>query len=497
MDFFAYDIAEVEYISPSKNSLGPRKGVSQTLANSSAAQYPVSHSQKHKILRELGFDMNKFEKKCANLEEVISFINEFEKERQKLSYGTDGIVISVDSLNLQNILGVVGKAPRFMVAFKYPAERATTRVKDIIVNVGRTGVLTPIAIFEPTLVAGSTVSKATLHNMDQIERLDIRIGDTVVIQKAGDVIPAVVDVLTKMRTGKEKKFKMPEHCPVCRDKVEKRELGAPQMKDFLSPRKRVSQTVKNPSSVSLKTSTAFYCINPICPAKNRRGLQHFVNAFEIYEIGPKILDRFTDEGLIVDAADLFSLKKEDFSSLERFGEKSAKNIIQSIEDHKAVPFWRFIYALGILHVGEQTAQDLAVHFGALEKLMKADLAEIGEIENIGPAVGESIFNYFNKKENIAFIQKLLNNGVKILKQEKIKAGKFTGLKFVITGTLSKMSREKAKEEILKLGGKVGSAVSSETDYLIAGEEAGSKLDKAQKLGTKILDEQSFLKMLGQ
>lgn len=445
LDFFAWDLEESDDISVK------------------------THSQKHKYLRDLGFQVAPYEKKSSNLSGIYSFIDEISKIREKLPYGTDGVVISVDELDLQDVIGVVGKAPRYMVAYKYPAERATTTVTDITVNVGRTGVLTPLAHFKPTLVAGSTISKATLHNMDQIDRLGIRIGDTVVIQKAGDVIPEVVEVLVKMRTGKEKKFKMPEHCPVCDFNVERRE--------------------------SSTTSVAYYCTNKNCPAKNRRGMQHFVNIFEIYTVGPKILDRLKDEGLISDSADLFTLEIADLSGLERFGAKSAENIISSIASHKKVSLWRFIYALGILHVGEQTAQDVANYFGSLEKIMKASEEEINDIPNIGPVVSKSVHDFFTHKENILFIKKLQDNGVSIEKVKVQKGGKFTGMTFVLTGTLSSMSRDDAKQKITSLSGKVSSSVSQKTSYVVAGKDPGSKYDEAVKLGVKILDESSFLKIL--
>ncbi len=430
----------------------------------------INHSQKHQALRDLGFSVEKLEAKCKNLQEVITFIEKFAKLREKFPYGTDGIVISVDELSLQEVLGVVGKAPRYMVAFKYPAEKATTIVKDILVNVGRTGVLTPLAVFYPTMVAGSLVSKATLHNMDQIDRLDLRIGDTVVIEKAGDVIPKVVEVLQKMRTGKEKKFQMPKKCPTCGGVVEKKVL---------------------PNSASV----AYYCSNPKCPAKNERYLEHFVSVFEIYELGPKILRRFKDEGLITDAADIFTLTKEDIAPLERFGEKSAENIVQEIENKKKIPLSRFLWALGILHVGEETARDLARHFGTLEKIISAKIEDVDQIENIGPAVSKSLLEFSHDKQNLNFIKKLEKNGVVIEKTAKIKAGKFSGKTFVLTGTLSQMSREIAKEKILTLGGKVSGSVSKNTSYVVAGEEAGSKLKTAQKLGVKILNEQEFLNYL--
>jgi DNA ligase (NAD+) len=430
------------------------------------------HSDIHAQLKKLGFEVAPYEKKTKSLRDVFSFIDEVGEIREKLPYGTDGIVISVDEVDLREQLGVVGKAPRYTVAFKYPAEKATTVVTGITVNVGRTGVLTPLAHFNPTLVAGSTVSKATLHNMDQINRLDIRTGDTVVIQKAGDVIPEVVEVLKGMRTGKEKKFKMPETCPVCSSLVEKREIGG-----------------KN-------ASTAFYCTNKKCPAKNRRGMQHFVNVFEIYTIGPKILDRLKDEGLISDVADLFTLLESDLSGLERFGAKSAGNIISSIESHKKVPLWRFLYALGILHVGEQTARDIASHFQTLEKVMKAQESDIAEIENIGPVVASSLHTFFTEKENKVLIDKLLHNGIVIEKENtKKKGGVFSEMTFVLTGTLPTLSRDEAKKMIVEHGGRVSGSVSSKTSYVLSGDAPGSKYDDALKLKVPIIDEKAFLAML--
>ena len=425
---------------------------------------PLStHSDKHKMLRELGFIMDNHEKKTNNINELFTFIDEVEKIREKFPYGTDGVVICVNDLSLQENIGVVGKAPRYAIAFKYPAEKATTTVTGITVNVGRTGVLTPLAHFLPTLVAGSTVSKATLHNMDQIERLDIRVGDTVVIQKAGDVIPEVVEVLLKMRTGKEKKYKMPESCPAC-------------------------------DSAVMKKDIFYYCTNKNCPGKDRRGMQHFVNAFEIYEIGPKILDRLKDEGLISDSADLFTLEIADLSGLERFGEKSAQNIITSINSHKKVELWRFIYALGILHVGEQTAHDIADTFGSLGNIMNANLETINNIENIGPVVSASVYEFFHDNHNIKFVNKILENGVTPY-HNKNNNKKLAGQTFVLTGTLPTLSRDDAKKKILGSGGKVSSSVSKNTTYVLSGENPGSKYEDAKKLGVRIIDEAEFLKIL--
>ncbi|MBP9711768.1 MAG: NAD-dependent DNA ligase LigA [Candidatus Pacebacteria bacterium] len=447
LEFFAYDIAE---ISTNKNI--------------------VSHSNKHLYLKKLGFVVDTHEAICDNLDQVESFINKFEKIRPNFPFGTDGVVISIDDLSKQEVLGVVGKAPRYMAAFKYPAERATTIVRDVHVNVGRTGVLTPLALFEPTSVAGSTVSKATLHNMDQIERLDLRIGDTVIIEKAGDVIPKVVEVLTGMRNGKEKKVKMPKACPACGGEI---------------ARKNTSDS----------ESVAYFCTNNKCPAKNERYLEHFVSVFEIYELGPKILRRFKDEGLITDAADIFTLEKSDIENLERFGEKSAENIVAEIQNKKKISLAKFLWALGILHVGEETARDLAENFGTLEKIMNAKGNEISDMENIGPAVSKSLIEFWNDKQNINFIEKLKQNGVIVLLAPKKKIGKFSGKIFVLTGTLEGMSREIAKERILALGGKVAGSVSKNTNYVVAGRDAGSKLETASKLGVKVLAEMDFLAML--
>ncbi len=450
IDFVAYDIAQIE---------GFR-------------EVPTMHSEKHALLKKLGFSLDAHEKKAKEIKDIFSFIDEIEKIRASYPYGTDGIVVSVDDLALQDRLGIIGKAPRWAIAFKYPAEKATTMVTDITVNVGRTGVLTPLAHFNPTLVAGSTVSKATLHNMDQIQRLDIRIGDTVVIQKAGDVIPEVVEVLLKLRTGKEKKFKMPEKCPVCGALVEQ----------------RVAESKKG-------ESVAYYCTNRGCPAKNRRGMQHFVNVFEIYEVGPKILDRLQEEGLITDTADLFTLEESDLSGLERFGEKSAENIVASVKSRRKIPLWRFIYSLGILHVGEETAKDMASHFGTLDKIISADVETINGIPNIGPVVSKSAYEFFREKANLKFIQKLKENGVVIESAPKPKKGKFSGLTFVLTGTMESLSRDEAKEKINALGGKISGSVSKNTSYVVVGSDPGSKYDNAIKLGVKTLDEQAFLKLL--
>ncbi len=445
--FFAYDIAEL-------------RGKGFELR---------SHSGKHELLRKFGFKVDSREKICASLGDVESFIEAVGTERASFAYGTDGVVVAVDDLGQQARLGVVGKAPRYAVAYKYPAERVTTTVEDVRWQVGRTGVLTPVAHLAPVLVAGSTVARASLHNLDQIERLGLKVGDTVVLQKAGDVIPEIVEVLPKLRTGKEKTVKVPKACPVCAEAVVRLERAT-------------------------GGATVFGCGNPSCPAKNTRQLQHFVNAFEIYTIGPKVLQRFQDEGLISDAADLFSMKEEDIAGLDRFGEVSAHNIVKSVHEHRHVSLPRFLLALGILHVGEQTAEDLAGHFQSLERLRRAGLDEIASVPNVGEIVAESVHGYFKDKKNQRFMEKLLKAGVRIQSYAKA-LGVLSGKTFVVTGTLESMSRDEAKAKIKSLGGKVAESVSNRTSYLVAGDKPGSKLEKAQKLRVPTLDEAAFKKLI--
>ena len=430
-----------------------------------------NHSDKHLFLRKLGFVLDEHDQKSKTINEVFDYIKNIENKRDNFPYSTDGVVVAVDDISKREKLGIVGKGPKWAVAYKYQAEKATTVVENIIVNVGRTGVLTPVAILKPVFVAGSRVSKATLHNIDQIKRLDLKIGDTVIIQKAGDIIPEVLSVVLEMRNGDEYHFSMPEKCPICFSLVEK----------------------KN-SFGSSKEQVAYYCTNKNCPARNKRFFEHFVNVFEIYEIGPKILERLKDEGLISDVADLFVLEKSDLSSLDRFGDKSAENIINSIQNHKSIDLWRFIFSLGIGHVGEETSRDLANHFLDIKKIIKAEMSEISEIENIGDVVSRSVFDFFREDKNINLINKLFANGVVIKEVKKLK-GVFNGKVFVLTGTLESMSREEAKKKIIENGGSVSSSVSQKTDFLLAGEKAGSKLKEALKLNVKIIKEQDFLKMI--
>ncbi len=446
LDFFAWDIAQ------------------------SSKDFDT-HSSEHKYLKDLGFNVAPFEKVCSTLDEVKNVISKIEKERQGLDYGTDGVVVQVNKLSLHNILGIVGKAPRYAIAYKYQAEQAVTLVTNISVQVGRTGVLTPLAHFTPTKVAGSIVSKATLHNIDQIRRLDIRVGDSVIIQKAGDVIPEVVEVLKNLRPEKTKVFEMPKSCPECGE-------GVVQKK-----------------GVTGEESVGYYCINTDCPAKQTKNIIHFVRVLEIYEVGPKIIDRLQEEGLISDAADLFTLLESDLAGLERFGAKSAENIIREISSKKNPPLNRFIASLGIVHVGEQTALDLALHYKTFDNFWNTTKEDLDSIENIGPAVVESIATYTKSKYGNHFIKKLFDAGVKPLPVEIKKGGVFEGKTFVLTGTLETLSREEAKKIIQNNGGKVSSSVSVKTDYVLAGDNAGSKLTDAEKLNVSILTEEEFQKKL--
>lgn len=431
-----------------------------------------THSSKHSLLKELGFPVVEKDFHTKDLAKVPDFFASIAKERESLPFHIDGIVVCVDELDIQEKLGIVGKAPRYAVAYKYPAEKGTTQVTSVSFQVGRTGVLTPLAHFVPTLVAGSLVSKATLHNLDQIARLDLRIGDTVIIQKAGDVIPEVVQVLKDLRSGKEQKIHAPKKCPVCGGEVEKRE-GA-----------------------TGDTGVALYCQNTACPAKQMRGINHFVQTMQIYEVGPKIIERLQEEGLISDAADLFALTEADLSGLERFGEKSAQNIIEAIQKTKNPPLDRFIAALGITHVGVETAYDLAKHFGNWDAFWAAPLDAYVHIENIGPAVSASIEQYKKETSSTILLEKMRALGV--VPQDFVgpkAVSPITGKTFVLTGTLPSLSREEAKTKIKSLGGSVVSAVSKKTDYLLAGEAAGSKYGEAEKLGIKILSEEDFLELI--
>ena len=423
------------------------------------------HSEEHEILSALGFKTDKIARVFKNVNQLFGFHEKISREREKFEYETDGIVVSVNNNDLFKHLGVVGKAPRGAVAFKFAPREATTIVKDIIVQVGRTGALTPVAILEPVGIAGVTVSRATLHNADEIKRLDVRIGDTVIVGRAGDVIPDIKKSLKDLRPKMAKEFRMPKSCPVCAHELKQ-------------------------DGVILR------CVNIKCPARHRESLYHFVSrgAFDIEGLGPKIIDVLLDDGLIRDAADLFALKEGDIQPLERFGEKSAQNLVSAIQSRREISLPRFILGLGILHVGEETAIDLAENFGSIEKLRVAEKEELERVPNIGEVVAESVFGWFRDGRNREFLGRLLKH-VKIEHQKKRAKGKFFGRTFVLTGVLESMSRDEAKAKIRVLGGDPTESVSKKTDFVVAGSDPGSKYEKAKKLGAKIIDEGEFLKLI--
>lgn len=425
-----------------------------------------THDEEHQLAKKLGFRVEDHSQKCQGLKEVMKFINDWEEKRKNLSYQTDGIVINVNQTPAFKQLGWVGKAPRGSAAWKYSAEQGTTKILDIRTNVGRTGAITPFAVMEPVKLAGTTVTRATLHNSDEIQRKDIRIGDTVIVQKAGDIIPEIVQSLPSLRTGKEHVFKMPTECPIC---------GGP--------------VIRKPGEA------ATYCANQECFAVEAEKIIHFAATFDMDGLGEKIIKQLVAEGLISDASDLFKLKQGDIEPLERFAEKSAENLIKTIQNHKKAPLERFLGALGIRHVGTITAIDIANHFHTLESLLKAGLDEIQEIEGVGPIAGESVYSWFKKEKNQAFLKKLFEGGVKIEAPQQ-RGDKLAGKTFVITGTLSEMSREEAQAKIRAEGGKATNSVSKETSYLVAGENPGSKLAKAEKLGVKVISEEELQRILG-
>ncbi|MDD4900844.1 MAG: NAD-dependent DNA ligase LigA [Patescibacteria group bacterium] len=429
----------------------------------------ANHEQEHAVARALGFKVLKQNKYCKNLAEAIAYHDDWEKRRGQVPFDCDGVVIVVNNLSLWPKLGFVGKGPRFMMAYKFAAEQATTVVEEVAWQVGRTGVLTPTAHLKPVKVYGVTVSRATLHNLDEIRRLDLKIGDTVIIERAGDVIPKVVKVLTDLRTGSEKEITAPLKCPMCGGAVEK-----------------------------IQGEVAYRCANKNCYAVNLRHLSHWAskNAMDIEGLGPKIIEQLVKEGLVKDASDFYQLTAGDLMPLERFADKSAENLVAAIAAKKKVDLARFIYSLGIRHVGEETALLLAKHFGSLEKIKNAELAEINAIYDFGEIIAKSAYEWFHDKNNLELLARLAAAGVKV---KSLKAtsenAKLAGKIFVLTGSLEKLTREQAKAKIRELGGDISSSVSKTTDYVVAGAEPGSKLEKAKKLGVKVIGEDGFLKII--
>ncbi|MEO0117239.1 MAG: NAD-dependent DNA ligase LigA [candidate division WOR-3 bacterium] len=418
-------------------------------------------------LSKIGFKVIPHSPVLPTINEVIDYCEEWKEKKRELPYEVDGIVIKVNNFAHREELGETIKSPRWAVAYKYPPEQATTKIKRIYVQVGRTGTLTPVAEFEPVFLSGTTVTRATLHNFEEMRRKDIRVNDTVLVEKAGEVIPQVVKVIKEKRTGKEKEFPIPKKCPVCGGNV-----------------------------VKEKEEVAYRCVNASCPAQIKRRIEHFASrkAMDIENLGEKLVNVLVEKGLVKDFADLYFLKREDLLNLERMGEKSVSNLLKAIEESKNRPFHRVLYALGIRHVGIGGAQILAHHFPSIDDLAKASFEKLSQISGIGPIIAESIKNFFADKNNLVLINKLKKAGVNLAeeKKEKILAGKT----FVITGTLKNFTRDEAHELIISLGGNVSTSVSKKTDYLICGEEPGSKLAKAQTLGVKVITEEEFLKMVG-
>ncbi|MBI2124049.1 MAG: NAD-dependent DNA ligase LigA [Candidatus Wildermuthbacteria bacterium] len=448
------------------------------------------HSQEHEMLRSFGFKTDPTARICETLDEVIAYWNAIKKKRDSLPFMIDGVVVVINDNKIFSKLGVAGKSPRGIRAFKFSGLQATTRVLDIQLQVGRTGAVTPVAILDPVPLAGVTVSRATLHNEDEIKRLGVRIGDTVIVERAGDVIPAVQKALLELRSGQERLFHMPTHCLACGAKL-----------------------------VRPAGEAIWRCPNKEkCPAQKRESLYHFVSkkGFNIVGLGPKIIDKLVDAGLISGAADLFSLKEGDLVPLERlprtvapkatlvrgFAEKSSQNLIAAIQQAKHIPLARFLVSLGIRHVGEETAIALAEYFGSIEKIQQASPEELENIPDVGAVVAKSIKEWFCDKTNQAMVDRLLKVGVKIQNPAlprasfpKLALGKFQGKTFVLTGSLSSFTREEAKEKIRMAGGNVSESVSKKTNYVIVGENPGSKLQEAQKLGVETLTEKEFISLL--
>lgn len=426
-----------------------------------------THYQILQALKSWGFKVNPNVRLCRNIDEVRAFVSEWGEKRDTLGYDIDGVVVKVNSLDLQNRLGYVARSPRWAVACKFPAMQETTVIKDIVVQVGRTGALTPVAIMEPVEVGGVVVSRATLHNQDEIERKDVRIGDTVVIQRAGDVIPEVVQVIREKRTGAEKPFTMPDKCPVCGGDVERPEGEA-----------------------------VARCVNIACPAQVKERIVHFAsrNALNIEGVGPAQVEQLVDKELVHDPADLYFLRKEDLLQLERMGEKLATNILNAIERSKDTTLAKLIYGLGIRHVGEHVSQVLADNFKSLDALRNASEDELSGVPEIGPVIARSIEMFFSEPDNIKVLEKLRQAGINPRVETARADNRFAGKTFVFTGTLRSFTREEAEEKVRLLGGRAASSVSRNTDFVVAGENPGSKLQKARELGVTVLTEEEFLQM---
>ena len=427
------------------------------------------HSKTMDALEAAGFKVNTNRKLAKNLDEVWKFIQGWEEKRESLPYEIDGIVIKVDRTALQQSLGFTGKAPRWAIAYKYQARGGVTQIEDIVPQVGRTGKLTPVAWLKPIPIGGTTVSRATLHNMDEIDRLGVKIGDWVEVERGGDVIPKVVKVVDdKEHPRGRKSFEMPEHCPVCGGKVVRTEGEADHR-----------------------------CVNANCPAKLQGTILHFASrhVMNIDGLGDALVNQLSAAGLVHKVSDLYRLTKDDLLKLERMGDKSAQNILDEVAKSKSAPLERVIYGLGIRFVGERTAQFLAEHFGSLDAIMKASAEELQEVNEVGPRIAESIAEFFSDEHNRQLVNDLRKAGLTLTGQKKEKGTQLAGKTFVLTGTLARHSRDEAKKKIEDAGGRVSGSVSKKTDYVVAGSDAGSKLDKARELGVAVIDEEEMEALL--
>ena len=429
----------------------------------------TSHIESLRYLEKIGFNVNPVKVECNSVEEAIAEINKIGDDREELTFGIDGAVVKVDNLAQRELLGTNFKTPKWAIAYKYPPEQKETLLKDIVFQVGRTGAITPMAILDPVKVAGSTISKTTLHNEDFIKEKDLRVGDTVVIQKAGDVIPEIVEVKKDKRDGSEKPFKMVDKCPVCGSDIVREEGEA-----------------------------AWRCIGAKCPAKLHRSILHFVSreAMNIMGLGENIVEELLNRELIKDISDIYALNFDDVASLKKNGQKFAQNLIDSINKSKQNEFYRLINGLGIRHIGNKAAKVLAKKYKNMETLEKASIEDLASTEDMGEIMAQSVYDFFREEQNIDLINKLKGYGLNMEEEEVQNIdNKFEGMIFVLTGTLDSLGRKEAEELIEKHGGKASSSVSKKTTYLVAGEASGSKLDKAQKLGVTILSEQEFLDLV--
>jgi DNA ligase (NAD+) len=428
-----------------------------------------THYETLQKFKQLGLPVNPHNAKARDIEQVIDICSSWSEKRLTLDYKTDGMVIKINRFDQRDTLGATGRAPRWCISYKFAAERAQTTIESIDVQVGKSGILTPVANLTPVLLSGTTVKRASLHNFDELARLDARCGDTVLIEKAGEIIPQVVEVKKQLRPAGARPFKLPNKCPVCGSNVAKDEAGV-----------------------------YIRCVNPNCTGQLKERLRYFAgrDQMDIEHLGPALIEQLVESSLVKSFADLYRLQKSDLMALERMAEKSAENVVVAIEKSKTRPLWRLIAALGIRHIGGQSAEILAEHFGSLDALMAADSETLQAVDQIGPKIAESVYEYFRSPTNRAVIEELLSAGVRPEQPRKVRrAGKLAGKTIVVTGTLENFTRPQVEQAIRQAGGKSASSVSKKTDFVLAGKEPGSKLDKALQLGVEVIDEKQFLEML--